>query len=346
MTARARNATLRNLILIQIESFELPFIGHFNPRYPKSMPYLSEIARNRAVFSGLVSQPYTGWTAAGLFVTQCGFPQLLPNVVYFQRFNARITAFNTLHCLSDFLQAVGYHLLGFGVGSWALMRMKWFMRQHGYDFRDEAEHHTEGDHGLFEMLERDVLPTLADKRHWPFVLMIGNEDTHVPYAIRKECDDYLAGEGYPQVHRSFTCLDQKLRKLLTKIQELKLDENSEVFIYGDHLSMRAGDLDLGAERNLTVVMPFREQDEKWKKAIRKSAFSYYDFAPTVLELLGIDYWPPFPFGADFFGEAVGDVPSEDDMRFIYSLATGDAKGESIKCVSSSGLCKGDVGDRG
>jgi hypothetical protein len=58
-TVRARKANLRNLVLFQIESLELAYVGKFNPDYPLSMPWLAETTERSAYFTNFVSQPYT-----------------------------------------------------------------------------------------------------------------------------------------------------------------------------------------------------------------------------------------------------------------------------------------------
>jgi hypothetical protein len=74
MTVHARSSELRNLILFESESLELSWIGRFNSRYPKSMPWLSRLTQNYSYITNDKSQPSTTWSAAGMFVTQCGFP--------------------------------------------------------------------------------------------------------------------------------------------------------------------------------------------------------------------------------------------------------------------------------
>jgi hypothetical protein len=128
---------------------------------------------------------------------------------------------------------------------------------------------------------------------------------------------------------------------MARLHDLGLDENAEVFIYGDHLSMHADDAVFGSERNLTVFMPLRLQDDKWREVVKnKPYFSYYDFPPSVLEVLRIDYDPPFPFGADFFSDQVGTVPTQQELKFIFELTAGEGAAESARCNKRAGLCTG------
>jgi phosphoglycerol transferase MdoB-like AlkP superfamily enzyme len=185
------------------------------------------------------------------------------------------------------------------------MRMKNFLTERGYRTQDVVEHFRKDDDGLFDLLENEVLPMLAERKKQPFVLLILNADTHAPeFFVGQKCDDYLSNEGYPQLYRSFTCFDQRLERFTNVMRKLGLDKNTELVIYGDHLAM--GDVQslLGSERNLTLFFPLRKQDEGWARGTRKP-LTYYDFCPTLMELLEIDHSPPFPFGADIFGPDVG-----------------------------------------
>jgi phosphoglycerol transferase MdoB-like AlkP superfamily enzyme len=218
------------------------------------------------------------------------------------------------------------------------MRMKDFMIERGWRTQDSSEHHKSNDDELFELLLNDVLPSVAALRH-PFALLILNADTHPDFTVGSACDDYLLLAEYPIVYRSFTCFDQHLARFIARMTELGIDKNTEVVVYGDHLTMGDIGFILGADRNLSMFLPLRPQDEKWRRAQEEKVMSYYDFAPTVLELLGIDYAPPFPFGADILGPEQGKVATLEDLRLIYGIATGDVRNETVKCHGDAGFCQ-------
>jgi phosphoglycerol transferase MdoB-like AlkP superfamily enzyme len=134
-------------------------------------------------------------------------------------------------------------------------------------------------------------------------------------------------------------LDEHLESFAQTMEKLGLDQTTELVIFGDHLTM-GGDIQdvLGAERNLVVFFPFRKQDDKWKRVARKQ-MTYYDVAPTVMELLMIDYNPPFPFGADMFGPETGPIADVEDLKLIYGIVTGDVDATTAHCHGQSGFCR-------
>jgi phosphoglycerol transferase MdoB-like AlkP superfamily enzyme len=149
----------------------------------------------------------------------------------------------------------------------------------------------------------------------------------------------LEEEGYPIAMRAFTWYDELLRKFIGGLENLGLKDTTELVITADHLIMHRGGGLRNVDRNLTMIFPWREQDEAWKRAQGKT-LSLYDLAPTVLQALGIDYWPPFPWGADVFGKENGKVPTIADLKMIYGITTGFLRSVQVMCKNRKGFCTG------
>jgi phosphoglycerol transferase MdoB-like AlkP superfamily enzyme len=126
---------------------------------------------------------------------------------------------------------------------------------------------------------------------------------------------------------------------MKRFQEFGLDKNAEVVIYGDHLTMGNRKPSISGQRNLTVVMPLRPKDNDWARAEFGRTMSYYDFAPTIMDVLEIDYEPRFPFGESLFGEKAGQTPTVADMQFIYEMIFG--KNSKATCRGRPGVCDHD-----
>jgi phosphoglycerol transferase MdoB-like AlkP superfamily enzyme len=339
LTVKARNAKLKNLVLFEVESMDLAYIGKFNREYPLSMPWLTEVTERYTYFTNFVSQPYTTWSAAGMAVTQRSLPLVVSDVDWSVRSGGQYAGFDRVACIPNILSQLGYHLFAYCTGDCTIMQMKGFMAKKGYRVLDSAEHNKADDADLFEWLGSSVLPKLTDPSQSPFALLILNADTHPPFFIGGRCNDYLREHHYPQGYRSFTCLDQRLERFMITFKELGLDKNAEVVIYGDHLTM--GDMRslIHGERNLSMFMPLRLHDSKWRRAQFARTMSYYDIAPTIMDLLGIDYSPRFPFGESLFGEKEGKIPTIVDLQFIYQMILRARHGEAT-CHGRPGMCRG------
>lgn len=155
--------------------------------------------------------------------------------------------------------------------------------------QDPKEYNLQGDAPLFEMLKTKVLPQLKAQNE-PFVMLVLTDDTHFSeQVISPECDDYLARENYPRMPRSYTCVDQMIHKFVERVKEL--------VVFGDHFTMsRDKFFRSESERSLSVFFPLRGQDEGWRIGNSKE-LTYYDMAPTIMDLLGVEHSPPFPFGS-------------------------------------------------
>jgi hypothetical protein len=95
------------------------------------------------------------------------------------------------------------------------------------------------------------------------------------------------------------------------------------------------DIPLFDPRSMVAIIPSRP-----KQKISKQV-SIYDFGPTMLELLGLEYSPKFPFGVSMFSKKVGLVPDPTHFQYIYAFF-GDPmnwKGRAHCRESQSGFCR-------
>ena len=60
-----------------------------------------------------------------------------------------------------------------------------------------------------------------------------------------------------------------------------------------------------------------------------------------MELLNLEYSPKFPFGNSMFHPEEGRVPTLDDLKYIYSIVTGDETYSQVRCLGKDGFCRGD-----
>ncbi|OHT10580.1 hypothetical protein TRFO_20076 [Tritrichomonas foetus] len=327
----------KNVILFQFESFERGPIGEYNSRYPESMPFLSNLARNTTIFDNLESQPYTTWTAAGSFVTQCSFPQVINDPLYWDnRKHSHLTQWNKLPCMPTFFKLAGYNMYSYMVGSTKIMGLKQFMKDKGYSTFDVHEHGLKRDYPLIQKVQNSILPELVKEKQ-PFVLHMMNEDTHPMYYTDPICSNknFPTGKNIPPVISSFNCVDQMLENFTKKAIELGLnDDNILYVIYGDHISYgdKTGIYD---NRKLVNIFPFKPKNQNSKPG------TYYDFAPTILKQLNISYKPEFAFGDDLFSDRIGTFPNVSEFQFIYGMyAKQMHRSSEIKCKDKVGFCTG------
>jgi phosphoglycerol transferase MdoB-like AlkP superfamily enzyme len=325
----------KNLIVIQVESFERSPIGYYNSRFPENMPFMSGLAANHTVADNIDSQPYTTWTASGVFLTHCGYPQIIRDPLYWEnRRHSHITALNRIPCYPTFLKLAGYDMYSFCVGSNLLMGISQFFQDRGYVVQTGSEIGINHDWDLVEHCG-EILRKLANSSK-PFLLHMSTEDTHPMYFVDSRCNtaNLLPGKEDPVIIRSFNCLDQSVQWFVELCRSLGLDQNTEIVIHSDHICWGA-QKGIYDSRKLIVLFPFRPP-----RRITKPS-TYYDIAPTILDIPGLQYSPPFPFGASLFSDAVGRFPKDVDFQFMHNLYSKYTRQSgNITCGQKAGFCTG------
>jgi membrane-anchored protein YejM (alkaline phosphatase superfamily) len=207
---------------------------------------------------------------------------------------------------------------------------------HRYEAFDFTDHGCRRDWDLFRRIESGVFRKL-EREERPWILHIANADTHPTpaFVVDGRCKKRFSLRA-PALVRSYDCLDQILEHFFDAFEQSPLFESTDVILYGDHVLMEGSDrkIKLHKPRSLVLCFPYHA-----KKVITKKV-TLYDLAPTVLQMLGVEYSPKFPFGADLFSEEVGKPPNVAGFQTFYDMVT-DRMGwyGSVTCRGSRGFCR-------
>lgn len=327
----------KNLIIIEVESFEQQLMGRFNKFFPNSMPFLSNLSNYGVYVERMETQPYTTWSVASLFAAQCNLPLLM---TYKRAYNnANFHLLPEHRCIGNYLQPEGYNLISFLCNTF-IANFKLHLQLHNWTVYDLKEHGFNRDYDMFKYIGDTVIPKLAEKSSQPFVLHIANADTHpFPRFIVDDRCKIKFRKGTSQLLKSFNCLDLVFKSFLTKVEKSGLLENTELIIYGDHVLMGTfpRQANIIEPRHIAVMLPYH----KHRKLITKRT-SIYDLAPTFMELTGMkDYSPQFPFGSSIFSNKIGLFPDNRHFRFIYDFFSGQMKwSKDVSCDGKKeGFCR-------
>lgn len=327
----------KNLIFVLVESLELQALGVFNKKsdYNCSMPFMSKLSQQATICTNVSSQPYTTWSAAGFMVTHCSFPHIVSEVSHKSRPNELLTQWNKIPCITDFLKQAGYNVQAISDNTLNFQGQKAFMMQHGMSCVDKHVHKFNSDFELYHYLSESVVPTLVKKykeESQPFSLTILNEDTHPAYRYSKKCTHL--NPKLTRALQSYTCYDEAFSLFYDTIyNKYGLNENNTVMIIcGDHLSMGFFGDSFQNDRKLVILFPFM------KKNMITKPITYYDIAPTLLDLLGIKYHPKFPFGENIFNDKIGTFPKTAEINFLYDFVVKKTVKKNSKCHGKEGLC--------
>jgi hypothetical protein len=334
MSVKVGHALKRNLIILEIESLENQVIGAFNSYFPRTMPYLSNLSQKTTFFDHVRSSPYTTWSVASLFATQCNLPLLMTPTAMYNRAGFHLLPQH--RCLGDFFAMAGYKLHSY-MANVFIGRFKAHQTLHQWRALDVEDHKMKRDWDLFDFIAKEVFLNLTNSKEQPFVLHIANADNHAfpKYFVDPRCKDRLP--SYPLILRSFDCVDQILEKFIEAFKKSPLAESTEMFLYGDHLLMSGihRHIKLFEPRFITAMFPLRPAQ------VIKKQLTIYDFAPTLMDVMGIDYEPKFPFGASVFSQKVGTAPGASHFEYIYNHFRNLMNWErQARCsVGASGFCR-------
>lgn len=290
----------KNLILVQAESLEQAVIDE------TATPYMYNLSKQYAYVDNIKSLPYTTWSTAGTLITQCNIPQIITDMRFRYRYFDLLSKYNILPCIPDYLSKIGYKLMKSTVGSDKVMGMGAWADFHNYSWYMEEK----SDIKMFTNLTNKFLPeydAMSDKIR--FVNFILNCDTHGPYYPSKNCTPTNPKQS--NMRKCHNCFDQALKIFVNKFLELNMQRHTLMVIYPDHL--QPGNY-LPEPRRLFMIFPGMPP-----RPVRKNV-TYHDFAPTIMEELGIlDYEPRFPFGSNVFTSKDFSYATPKDLVLIYNI---------------------------
>ncbi len=286
-----------NLILLYLESVEQRYFDE--TLFPGLLPGLSALRDRSIHFPNMDQAPGTSWTIAGMAASQCGYPLLSSFRGGANDLGILPTFMPDAVCLGDLLSDAGYALSYLGGADHRFAGKGNFYRSHGFDsvlgFQDLIERLPDPDYrhhwGLFDDtlfdIAHDEFLSLAESGE-PVGLVMLTLDTHHPDGYPSaSCAPYEAIDN--EILQAVHCTDQLASDFVQRIRETPFSDDTYIAIASDHLAMRNTATPLlnapGEERRLTffVNAPDRTGVDHQSRGL------HHDIAPTLLDLLGIEF---------------------------------------------------------
>lgn len=310
----------KNLIQIQLESYlgellEDPLISPNLCNYSKRYEYISPI----------YSQPYSGWTIGATILMQTGIPQIMPDTSWPVRAGENIEYILGIKGIPDILKSIGYKIHHASVGESNCMGFSKWIEARNFTKVCKAKN----DLDLFNFLINDYLPKIdKDIRESNFqnkyMTLIQNVETHTPYFVPKWCNSNNLGK-IDEKKKCFHCVDKIIGDFIRKFFELKMYEHTVLVVFPDHTPYSTDFF--SSMKKLFLLFPgIKKVDSELKY---KNEITYYDYAPTILDMIGIkEYQPGFPFGENFYNLSnhknknfiqKHKKPNQNDLQMIYKF---------------------------
>lgn len=283
---------LKNLILIQLESVPNEAIKE------KVTPNLYSLTQKYEYVAPIYNEPYTSWTTGGVVVTQCGIPQILPVIDWKIRQKTEVKYLTNIKCIPDILGSFGYKKLFGLTGTESVMGFEQWRVDKGYIKINQSKN----DFQLFQYFSKEFLAQMdKDVRKnnktnsSRYLVYIRPEDTHLPYFVPDWCK--LDENKFKKYDGCFHCLDIAIGHFIKKFLQLKMYEHTLLVIYPDHAPFGAN-IEKKYKQMFILFPGLEKIDSKYRI---NEEITYYDFAPTILDLIGIKkYVPEFTFGRSIY----------------------------------------------
>jgi phosphoglycerol transferase len=298
----------RNLILIYLESFEQNFAKaeHYGANL---IPNLEKLQQSGEYSPNHTSLRGTDYSIAALVSSLCGLPlRLLPDRdIYANKFFLPQAV-----CVPEILEHQGYQTELLKAADITFTRADIFAKAHGFqqalgvdeilaEYPPEAHEKMMGTFGGINdetLLEQAKKVLAAFSPEKPFMLTLFSLDTHSPASYHNPKCPIV----FNDIQDVFSCTDKTVYDFVKWFNASPYYENTTLIILGDHLLSTR--LKTKGKPKRGVYNVFLNLPEGLHISSDKT-FSSFDFAPTILESLGVQL-PKHTFG---LGRSLfGDVP--------------------------------------
>ncbi len=284
-----------NLLLLYLESIERTYS---DPQFGDAYNDLNRLGERGIVFEGVQQMENTGWTMAGMIASQCGVPLMPAGLLHDSQFEPLKSVVPGIDCLGDILAAQGYRLSYLGGASTEFAGKGLFYRGHGFQSvkgKEELERQLNDseyvnswgiyDDSLYDMTV-DEIRRLEDADDGPWGVVNLSIAGHAPSGFpAQSCLDRQGPFDEQDILYSVECSAWLARKLIDRLEDEGLLDNTVVAIMSDHLTMRVSVWDqltmLDRENTFMLI-----GDHLHPQRIQRDA-TMLDGFPTILEALGL-----------------------------------------------------------
>ncbi|MEQ6917887.1 sulfatase-like hydrolase/transferase [Halomonas aquatica] len=283
-----------NLLLLYLESLERTYADR--ERFGNAYAPLAALGEQAVVFEGIRQLDNTGWTMAGMIASQCGTPLMPAGLLHDRQFEPLGKVVPGIDCLGDLLADRGYALTYMGGASTSFAGKGVFYRDHGFDRvlgREELEPQLEEpdyvnswglyDDTLYDLTVEEI--RRLERQGGPWGLINLSISGHAPNGYpARACRERQGEFDGTDILYSVECSSWLVSRLVERLRDEGLLENTLVVVASDHLTMRVSAWEqlVTTERENTFML-LGEGIEPRRVRVEASTM---DVLPTLLEAMG------------------------------------------------------------
>ncbi|MCK9223774.1 MAG: LTA synthase family protein [Candidatus Muirbacterium halophilum] len=281
-----------NIILITIESMSAEFMNNFGNKNNLT-PNLDNLSKKGIFLTNLFA---TGTrTVRGMEAITLSIPPTPGRSIVKRPHN------ENLNSIGFVLKEKGYENKFIYSGHGYFDNMNYFYKNNGFDIVDRTDFKKNEisfaniwgvcDEDLYKKVLKEADKSYSHNK--PFYFHVMTTSNHRPYTYPEPSIDIPSGTGR---HGAVKYTDYAIGKLISEIKNKEWMKNTLLIISADHCASSAGKTTLNAKKYsipLIIYSPHLIKPQKIEKIC-----SQIDLAPTILDLIGIEY------ESKFFGESI------------------------------------------
>lgn len=221
----------KNIVIISLESFEK---GYLSDKFSKLTPFLRSLKQDKNwSYLDLNQNEGSKWTSGSLYTSITGFPAYFGtqhNSIFQSSYHSKITG------ITHILNKANYQLAYFchNVDISGTEEMLYTLGVDKIVDQKILEGESQ-DKDIFEEVKKILLDQKESDK--PFAYIISTLSTHFPNGIYDKRMEAFVSKQKSDLEFTVASTDYLLRDFISFLEEIKLLDNTIIYIYPDHLKM-------------------------------------------------------------------------------------------------------------
>lgn len=327
-----------NVIAIQVESLQNFVIGK-KINGQEITPNLNRLSRTAIVFQNIFDQTAAGNSSDAMFLSNCSLYPAANGTIAF------LYSQNTFDSLAKVLSEQGYATMVLHAYYKDFWNFEALDKSLGFQHRHYQDDYLKKDIIGWGISDRSFFSQSLEKIeqiHAPFYVHMRTLTTHDPFdAVTGDIDGFplhsMKNLIIGRYIRSMHYVDSAIGEFLQSLSVAGLLKKTVIIVYGDHRArLPKNELQLVGvfDENENRKVPLIISNTQWKtENSNDSIGGLIDLAPTVSNILGIDYSDKVFLGHDLAAPDAGYVIFRDGT-FISQAEKMDQKSARKKLIAS------------
>jgi phosphoglycerol transferase MdoB-like AlkP superfamily enzyme len=329
-----------NVIILNLESFRANEVGSYNPEKIHLTPNFDKLANESTLYKNMYANSYQ--TPRGELAILCSMMDFISGAPFSESAYKSPT-----ECLPHILSSKGYATHWFHGYNTEFFNRKMFLPKIGIQsIHDKSEIEKKAIHkpigwGVADIDTFTYTVSVLEKETKPFIAEVMSLSNHYPFnwdwgvSIPDKIKIKEGESIYDAYQRGIYYTDFALGIFLDKFKKSKLHENTILIVTADHGLWLSPESD----NAITVESLIKKIDQYFRipllihlpdqrtPFVKNKVATQFDIAPTILELLNIDY------STAFLGNSLLSAKTNNSVALMYGAGTYHYRKNNTLCYN-------------